>query len=108
MTNNSSHSTLHIDYKDNYIEQTANTTFLGLETNYIEQTANTKFLGLETDNRINLKSHIELMIPKLSAACYVVRLTVHISNSNSNSNSNTPKSIYYAYFHSIIKYGIVF
>ena len=92
MTNNSSHSTLHIDYKENYIEQTANTTFL----------------DLETDNRINLKSHIELMIPKLSAACYVVRLTVHISNSNSNSNSNTPKSIYYAYFHSIIKYGIVF
>ena len=46
------------------------------------------------------------MIPKLSAACYAVRLMVHISNSNSN--SNTLKSTYYEYFHSIIKYEIIF
>ena len=42
------------------------------------------------------------MIPKLSGACYVIRLMVHISN------INTLKSIYSAYFHSIIKYGIIF
>jgi hypothetical protein len=41
------------------------------------------------------------MIPKLSRACYVVRSMVHISN------SNIPKSINYAYFHSIVKYGII-
>ena len=34
-------------------------------------------------------------------ACYVVRSTVHISN------INILKSIYYAYFHSIIKYEII-
>ena len=42
------------------------------------------------------------MINKLSAACYAIRLMVHISN------INTLKSISYAYFHSIIKYGTIF
>jgi hypothetical protein len=42
------------------------------------------------------------VIPKLSGACYGVRSVVHISN------INTLKSIYNAYFHSIIKYGIIF
>jgi hypothetical protein len=42
------------------------------------------------------------MIPELSGACYAVRLMLHISN------INTLKSIYFAYFHSIIKYGIIF
>ena len=41
------------------------------------------------------------MIPKLSGTCYAVRLMVHISN------INILKSIYYAYFHSVIKYGII-
>ena len=49
-------------------------------------------------------NHTEDMIAKLSAACYAVRSAVH----NSNSNSNRPKSIYYAYFYSIIKHGIIF
>jgi len=41
------------------------------------------------------------MIPKLSGLCYVVRLMVHISN------INTLKSIYYAQFHSVIKYTTI-
>jgi hypothetical protein len=39
------------------------------------------------------------MIPKLSGACYAIRSMVQISN------INTPKSIYYEYYHHIIKYG---
>jgi IS1 family transposase len=42
------------------------------------------------------------MVPKLSGACYAVRSMYHISN------IKTLKSIYFAYFHSIIKYGIIF
>jgi IS1 family transposase len=42
------------------------------------------------------------MIPILSGACYAVRSMFHINN------INTLKSIYFAYFHSIIKYGIFF
>jgi hypothetical protein len=53
-------------------------------------TTDSKFLGLQIDNHINQKNHIEQMIPKLNASCYVIRSTVHISN------INTPKSIYCA------------
>jgi len=41
------------------------------------------------------------VINKLSGASYAVRSIVHISN------INTLKSIYYAYFNSIIKHGII-
>jgi len=64
ITKNSSHSILHIAYKGKYIEETVNT----------------KFLSLQTDNHINWKNNIAQMIPQLSAACYAVRSTVHISN----------------------------
>jgi hypothetical protein len=42
------------------------------------------------------------MIPKLSRACYPVSSVSHISS------TATLKSIYFAYFHSIMKYGIIF
>ena len=86
ITKNSSHSTLHIGYKENYIGERVNT----------------KFPGLQIDNHLNWKNHIEQMIPKLSGACYAVRLMVHLSK------MNTLKSIYYAYIHSTTKYGIIF
>ena len=85
ITKNSSHSTLCIGYKEKYIEEVVNT----------------KFLGLEIDNNLNWKNRTEQMIRNLSGACYAVRSLVHISN------HNTLKSVYYAYFHSIIKHGII-
>jgi len=42
------------------------------------------------------------MTPKLSTAFHPARLKVHISN------TSILKLIYYAYFHSITKYGIIF
>jgi hypothetical protein len=86
ITTNSLHSTLDIGYKERYIEDAVNK----------------KFLGLQTDNHINWKNHIEQMIQKLSRVYYATRLLDHISN------SKNLKSIYYAYCHSIIKYGIFF
>jgi hypothetical protein len=74
VTKNSSHSALHTGYKEKYIKETMNTTFL----------------GLQIDNHINWKNHIAEMIPKLSGACYAVRWMGHISN------INMLKSIYYA------------
>jgi len=41
------------------------------------------------------------MIPKLSGACYAFRLMFH------NSNFTTLKRIYFVYFNSIIKYGLI-
>jgi mannose/fructose/N-acetylgalactosamine-specific phosphotransferase system component IID len=81
----SAHFTLHLGYKEKYIQQTWNTTLL----------------ALQTDNHINWKRYIEQMIPKLSSACYALRLMVHISN------INILKSIHIASFHSILKYGII-
>jgi len=62
ITRNSSHSTLHIGYKEKYVEETVNT----------------KFLGLQIDNHINWKNHKQKMIPKLSEVCYAIRSMVHI------------------------------
>jgi hypothetical protein len=50
----------------------------------IEETINTKFRGLQSDNHLTWKNPIDQMVPKLSGACY------------------------FSYFHSIIKYGIIF
>jgi hypothetical protein len=86
ITNNSSHSTLHIGYKEKYIEETVNT----------------KFLGLQIDNYLNWKNHIEQTILKLSAAYYAVRMMVRVSS------IYILKSIYYAYFYSTKKNGILF
>jgi len=46
ITENSSHSTLYISYKEKYVEERGNT----------------KFLGLQIDNCINQKNDIEEMI----------------------------------------------
>ena len=84
ITKNSSHSTLYVGYREKYVEGKMNT----------------KFIDLQTVD-INWKAQIEQMIPKLNVACYAVRLTLHIGY------INTAISIYYAYFRSIIKYGII-
>jgi hypothetical protein len=84
-TKYSSHSTLHIGYKEKYIGERLNK----------------KFLCLQTDNHIYWEDHIEQMISKLSAACFAVKSMVQISN------INILKSIYYAYYHSLIIYEII-
>jgi len=77
ITKNSSHSILHIGGKEKCTDETMHT----------------KFLDIQIDNHINWKNHFEQMIPKLSAACFAIRLMVHISN------INTVQSVYYAYIH---------
>jgi hypothetical protein len=75
---------------------------IGYKDKYREETVNSRFLGLHLENHLNWKDHIDQMIPKLSGACYAVRSMFHISN------IYTLKSIYFAYFHSTIQYGIIF
>jgi hypothetical protein len=59
-------------------------------------------LGLELDNNINWKHHVAKILPRLSRACNAVRAMCPFSS------VNTLKMIYFAYFHSIINYGIIF
>ena len=56
VTYNSSHSTLHIGYKEKCIQGTVNT----------------KFLGLQIDNHLNWKNRIEQMIPMCMHVCMYV------------------------------------
>jgi hypothetical protein len=68
----------------------------------LKEVTNVIFLGLGIDKHLNWKTHIEQMIPKLSSACYAVRSMFHFSTKDSL------RMIYFAYFHSIMKYGIIF
>jgi hypothetical protein len=85
MTNNSPQCPLSIGYNDKCIEESVDT----------------KFLGLQIDNHLKWKNHIDQLVPKLSGACYAVRSVLHISN------TDALKSIYFDYFHSLVKYGII-
>jgi hypothetical protein len=58
-----------------------------------------KFLGINIANTLSGKNHIDLLIPKLSSACYAIRAVKPFVN------QETLLMVYYAYFHSIICYG---
>ena len=49
-----------------------------------------------------MKTYVKLMLLKLGNACFAIR------NMNLCSNIETLKMIYHAYFHSIMKYGLIF
>jgi hypothetical protein len=46
--------------------------------------------------------HIEQTVPELSAACYAVRSV------QPRMSQETLRMVYYAYFHSVISYGLIF
>jgi hypothetical protein len=60
-----------------------------------------KFLGFQIDNHLYWTNHSDKLIHKLSTACYTVRSLCHIVN------TDTPKLVYFAYFHSTMKCGII-
>jgi len=68
----------------------------------INEVANIRFLGLELDNNMNWKNHVAKILPQFSRACYAVRAMYCFSS------LNTLKIIYFAYFHWVINYGIIF
>ena len=51
---------------------------------------------------MNWKICFAKILPKLSRACYAIRTMYSFSS------FNILKMIYYAYFHSVINYGIIF
>jgi mannose/fructose/N-acetylgalactosamine-specific phosphotransferase system component IID len=74
---------------------------IGHKDKCIEEAINLKFLGIHIDNHLNWKNHIDQIVPKLRAACYMVRQMYYICS------NDTLKSIYFAYFHSIASYGMI-
>ena len=63
---------------------------------------NIKFLGLKLDKHVSWKNRIQKLLSKLSSACYLARRLYAFCS------LNTIKMIYFAYFHAIIEYGIIF
>jgi hypothetical protein len=57
---------------------------------------------LHIDNHLNWRQHIERILPKLSAACYTIRKLSHVLN------IAVFKIVYFANFHSVVEYGIIF
>jgi hypothetical protein len=58
------------------------------------------FWGIKIDN-LNWKSHVEYILPKLSSAIFVIRILSYFMN------TKTLQIVYFSYFHSILKYGII-
>jgi hypothetical protein len=68
----------------------------------ISNTSNLKFLGIIIDNTLSWKSHIDMIVPKLSQACFIATVIKPFLS------WDTLKMIYYEYFHAIITYGLIF
>jgi len=70
--------------------------------NVIDEVKSTKFLGMHIDNHMNWKNHVEQILPKLSAACFLIRNLIHTLN------PDILHMVFFAYFHSVFQYGIIF
>jgi hypothetical protein len=73
---------------------------VGYNGKYIQGSINTEFLRLQINNHLNWTNHIDKLIHKLRGACYAFTSMCHIIN--------TIRSVYLAYFHFIMKYGLTF
>jgi len=75
---------------------------IGFNNNFITNISYTKFLGVTMNNTLSWNNHIDLIIKKLSNACYIIR------HAKTYMSASSLKVIYYAFFHSVMNYGIIF
>ena len=57
---------------------------------------------MHIDNHMNSKNPVEQILPKLGAACFSIRSLIPTLN------PNALRAVYFAYFHSVFLYGIIF
>jgi hypothetical protein len=72
------------------------------EYNYISKVKDMNFQGINISSTLSWKTHIDKILPKLSSACFATRAVKPYMS------PQLLKAIYYAYFHSIISYDIIF
>jgi hypothetical protein len=75
---------------------------IAYDNNQITTTSNIKFLGVCINDKINWKHHIEYILPKLSAACYAMRIIKPYVSLESL------KVVYYSNLNSVMNYGLLF
>ena len=75
---------------------------IGFNNNFIINSFHTKFLGVTMNTTLSWNNHIDLLVKKLSKACYIIR------NAKTCMSAPSLEMIYYAFFHSIMSYGIIF
>ena len=66
----------------------------------IVRLTNTGFLGVTIDENLNWESHLKKLTPKLSSACFALRVIREATG------VQTAKIAYHAYFESFVRYGI--
>jgi hypothetical protein len=75
---------------------------IGFNNNFITNSSYTKFLGLTMNNTMSWNNYVDLLVKKLSQACYIIR------NVKTYMSALSLKVIYYAFFHLVMSYGIIF
>jgi hypothetical protein len=65
---------------------------IGFNNNLITTSSYTKFLGVTMDNTLSWNNHIDLLLKKISKACYIIR------NAGTYISPSSLKVIYYAFF----------
>jgi hypothetical protein len=70
--------------------------------NVTDEVKSITFLCMHIDNHMIWKNHIEQILPKLSAACFLIR------NLILTLNPDVLRMVYFAYFHLVFQYGIIF
>jgi hypothetical protein len=68
----------------------------------IELTDSWRFLGVTVDKGLQWNPHIDQLCSRLNSAIYAIKKIKDICG------ITTAKSVYYAYFHSIMSYGVMF
>lgn len=62
----------------------------------------TKFLGLKIDKHLNWSEQVDMICSKLGRACYALKELKKVAD------SSTLLAAYYGYFHSVMRYGLIF
>jgi hypothetical protein len=75
---------------------------IGFNNNFITNSFYTKFLVVTMNNTLSWNNHIDLLVKKLSKACYI------IINTKTYMPAPSLNIIYHAFFHSVMSYGIIF
>jgi len=75
---------------------------IGINNNLITNSFYTEFLGVTMDNTLSWNNHIDLLMKRLSTACYMIR------NAKTYMSASSLKIIYHPFSHSAMSYRIIF